>query len=720
MSRDTGGTPGDVRKSALWGSGNRGGEHRSNALWGKGGRGAVVGLVIGLMVTVGAGATSVRGVNAAPAVAPTFVEAGLLERAQQNPQQVFKLIIQSNASSQAAENAFKTAEDEDDTALKVEADDAKQAEEQANKAESRAQTKALKAQYRSQRDRFKSLRESLNEMRKTMRGDLEDEYEFIAGISVDMTGRRLLRLAKKPGLSITEDVQVKLALTDDELDSLIWPASSGLLPLRGGSAPKAPAIAIVDSGVDKGKKDFGYGTRVIASKVITTLQPNSPGDGRGHGTFVASIAAGNAAGRLGASPTSPIVDVDVMDDNGMARTSDVIAGAEWIYQNRDKYNIRVANFSLHASRPSNFTNDPLDKAVEKLWFGGVVVVAAAGNYGIPDGPSGVKFAPGNDPFVITVGALDLNGELNSRGHDVPSWSAYGRTYDGFMKPELSAAGRYMVGAIPAGSTLASLKASNLLGSSGYIRLSGTSFAAPVVAGAAAQILARHPDWTPDQVKGAMMKTARRLSPHEVPAGAGGVGEVNAWRASELRNPPNPNKALNSFVQTDPSSGAKAFNSVSWADAAKASVSWDAVSWSDVSWADVSWSDVSWADVSWSDVSWADVSWADVLAVADVSWEDAAGDSSEPPADESISQQELEAGLVGDAELFPPGANVVEAVDLALGIPVAAPVVAPVVAPVTESVTAPVTQAVTSAVTGSVTSAVTAPLSAPAQPAPTTP
>ena len=90
-----------------------------------------------------------------------------------------------------------------------------------------------------------------------------------------------------------------------------------------------------------------------------------------------------------------------MDDHGVARTSDVIAACQWILANKAKYNIRVANFSLHSGTRSHFYQDPLDKAVEKLWFNGVVVVTAAGNYGLADRPSGVPYAPGNDPFVIT-------------------------------------------------------------------------------------------------------------------------------------------------------------------------------------------------------------------------------------------------------------------------------------------------------------------------------
>src|SRR2546430_17154187 len=98
-----------------------------------------------------------------------------------------------------------------------------------------------------------------------------------------------------------------------------------------------------------------------------------------------------------------------MDDNGVARTSDVIAGCQWILANKSKYNIRIANFSLHSAMKSSFTRDPLDKAVEKLWFSGVAVVAAAGTYATANGPSGVLYAPGNAPLAITSGARDIGG-----------------------------------------------------------------------------------------------------------------------------------------------------------------------------------------------------------------------------------------------------------------------------------------------------------------------
>jgi serine protease AprX len=309
--------------------------------------------------------------------------------------------------------------------------------------------------------------------------------------------------------------------------------------------------------------------------------------------------------------------LDVMDDTGVAKTSDVITACQWILDNKGKYNIRVANFSLHSLTPSNFTSDPLDKAVEKLWFSGVVVVAASGNYGLATGPSGVRYAPGNDPFVITAGAVDLGNTVGVGNDATAPWSAYGYTYDGFWKPEIGAPGRYMVGPIPAGSTLAAEKAANIV-APGYIQLSGTSFAAPAVSGAAAAVLAAHPGFTPDQVKGALMVTAK--APPNAAPNSVGVGELNAAQAAAVSNPPNPNKALDAFIVSDPLGGGSTFDASGWTAAAKASVSWDSVSWEDVSWGSAAWSAVSWESVSWESVAWSDASISGV-AWNDVAWSD---------------------------------------------------------------------------------------------------
>jgi serine protease AprX len=545
-----------VRSNALWGSGSRG-ESRKNALWGSGGREgrrfAMAALAaLTLVVPLSAGADNGGGKGEGNG---SYISPGLLDNANKNPGQKLHVIIQSS-------------------------------------------------------DGVSGAADSVN----GLGADIRRRLSSADAVAIDITAGKLASLAKKSGLTITPDSTVKLSATPSTTQ--LWPYSSGAAYLWGSSlspAPQAPTIAVVDSGISANRADFDGGARVAAQVNLSSMTPNSPGDGRGHGTFVAGIAAGSAAGFAGAAPNAKIVSLDVMDDTGTARTSDVIAACDWILANKGAYNIRVANFSLHSAMRANFYNDPLDRAVEKLWFNNVFVVAAAGNYGTGSSPSGVMYAPGNDPFVMTVGAIDLGTSIFVSDDSAAPWSAWGSTEDGFSKPDIGAAGRYMIGPVPTGATLASEKLDHVV-SPGYMELSGTSFAAPVVAGAAAQILARHPSWTPDQVKGALMLTARSL-PSAIP-GSLGVGGVNAYRAAMLSSAPNPNLALRKFVTSD-----LRFDSASWLATVQANASWADASWADASWADASWSAASWADASWADASWADASWAEA-SWADASWADA--------------------------------------------------------------------------------------------------
>ena len=444
--------------------------------------------------------------------------------------------------------------------------------------------------------------------------------DFVDGVAVRVPADRLDELAANPGVTVSPDAPMigdAGPLTKQTSNTYLdpgpnWLKSCGCDALaRRYRNVQAAAIAIVDSGIDESRPDFAG--RISASVDLDSLGPNSPGDGYGHGTFVAGIAAGAAREYPGVAPTAPIVSVDVMNDQGVARTSDVIRAAQWIVANKQRYGIGVANFSLHAGGPSSFRYDPLDKAIEKLWFSGVVVVTSAGNYGLATGPSGVSNAPANDPFVLTVGALDPKGSPRNMGDLAPWWSAYGYTPDGFAKPELGAPGRNLVGPVPPGSTLATERPDQLV-APGYIKLSGTSFSAAVVSGVAAYVRGIHPDWTPDQVKGALMANANMV-PKAAPLSAG-LGAVDARGAAGDRNPPTANLALDRFLVTGEGDSVPTFDAAAWLAAAKADPNWDADAWRAGGWsrsqskAAVSWSDVSWSDVSWSDVSWSDVAWSD--------------------------------------------------------------------------------------------------------------
>jgi serine protease AprX len=594
-----GGIRKETRSSALWGTGNRGGESRSSALWGKGGRGAITALAAMLVLSVPL-AASAPGGGKATKPGKTFITAALDKRADKAPNAKVPVII-------TADPGFALPKRQLDSLLKA-------------------------GGIPSQRN-----------------------LDLLNGYAVTLKANQLKSLENIDGLTITPDAAVHTS--GGYTSTQLWPYESGLASTWSGpGSPKpgsVPTIAVIDSGIQQGRTS-DFGNRLLGSVNFTSLPNNSAGDGRGHGTFVAGVAAGSAGGYTGATPAANLISLDVMNDAGVARTSDVIAACQWILNNKAKYNIKIANLSLHSGTPSSFTRDPLDKAVEKLWFSGVTVVAAAGNYGTADGPSGVKYAPGNDPFVITVGAADINGTKTLADDTVTSWSAWGYTNDGFAKPEIVAPGRYMVGPVPASSTLTTERADKVT-APGYMQLSGTSFAAPIVSGTAALVLSMHPDFTPDQVKGAIMATAKQLK--SAKKGQAGLGELQIDKAALRQVPPNPNRGLNRYVVSDPLNGGSAFDAVSWNSAAKGDVSWNSVSWNDVSWLDDTEADVSWLDVSWSsnvfsDVSWLDVSWLDV-SWADSSYEDAAeGDTNSTDPNGYVLTPEQAAEIMADPDLAP--------------------------------------------------------------------
>jgi serine protease AprX len=592
MANPDGRAPRETRSNALWGQGNRGGNgQRSNALWGKNGRGALLAALAALALTlpIAAAAGNGSGSGADKGVADgTWIYPGLLAQADQSPGQKVRVIIQSTKGAGDAEDAFKKS-----------------------------------------RDGGAALTHRLG---------------LIGAVSAEIPAVRIKQLARIPNLTVTPDVNAKVTALPSTRQ--LWPAESGNAQLWPADARayagSMPTIAIVDSGIDASRPDFAG--RIVGQVNLSSLPNNSPGDGRGHGTFVAGIAAGAAVGYAGAAPYARIVSLDVMDDNGMGSTSDVINACQWILDHKDQYNIRVANFSLHSGLPSNFTKDPLDRAVEKLWFGGVVVVAAAGNYGVNGQPTRVKYAPGNDPFVITVGAVDVGGSAWTSDDSAAPWSTFGYTYDGFWKPDVGAPGRYMVGPVPVSSALATQRADHVV-APGYMQLSGTSFAAPVVSGTAAQMLARHPSWTPDQVKGALIVTARTV-PRGYPRAAG-FGQITASRAARVESPPNPNRALENYLVSDPAGGSlPVFDAASWDLAVRSNASWDLASYDDASYSDASWDLASYDDASYSDASYADASYADA------SYEDAAeGDAASSPDAYELSADDVSA-IAADPLLAP--------------------------------------------------------------------
>ncbi len=291
-------------------------------------------------------------------------------------------------------------------------------------------------------------------------------------------------------------------------------------------------VAVIDSGIDQlpdlNSSDQSV-SRVVYSESFVSGDP-STNDKYGHGTHVAGIAGGNGytstaqyrAVYRGIAPNANIINLRVLDQNGVGTDSAVISAIDRAIALQSTYNIRVLNLSLGRGIYESYALDPLDQAVEAAWNAGIVVVVAAGNSGRDNSLGthgyGTISVPGNDPYVITVGAANMHNQFTQGALTVASYSSKGPTLiDHFVKPDLIAPGNRVVSLLAPGSTIPTLYPQfDICPSTGcgpppnaasYLRLSGTSMATPVVSGAVALLLQQNAGLTPDQVKARLMKTA---------------------------------------------------------------------------------------------------------------------------------------------------------------------------------------------------------------------
>jgi serine protease AprX len=235
----------------------------------------------------------------------------------------------------------------------------------------------------------------------------------------------------------------------------------------------------------------------------------------------------------GTAPETNLVSVKVAGWDGATDVSTVIAALQWVVSNRARFGIRVVNLSWGTDATSGYGVDPLDRAVERAWQAGLVVVVSAGNAGPPTGPAeGTISKPGDDPYVITVGAANTKGTA-ALGDDVLApFSSRGPTADGIGKPDLLAPGVSIVSDRAPGSTIDAFHPLARLGTS-LFKGSGTSQAAAVVSGIAARMLEADPTLTNDEVKGVLTATA---DPRLAGPGAG-AGLVDAADAVAAVTPP---------------------------------------------------------------------------------------------------------------------------------------------------------------------------------------
>jgi serine protease AprX len=387
-------------------------------------------------------------------------------------------------------------------------------------------------------------------------GVVKAKHDLIHSVSYRIGAAQLADLAKDPDVvHVSVDHPIK-ALVDETtgviggsfastiaIDYFRETANHGPVGFPSYNA-NGIVIALIDSGIT---------VNADLSQTVLYQQSFVPGDSStadayGHGTHVAGMLVGSGKNSSGVNskyqfggeaPGASLINLRVLDVNGSGSDSSVISAIERAIALNSTYNIGVINLSLGRPPAESYVNDPLCQAVEAAWNAGIVVVVAAGNEGRNNTAGnegyGTILAPGNDPYVITVGAMKSMGTTTRNDDLIASYSSKGPTLiDHVVKPDLVAPGNLVISVLAPNSTLANAYPANLvppsvysngtvtplasgIGTSAssaykYFVLSGTSMSTPVVSAAAAALLDKNGSLTPDQIKARLMKTASKSFP----------------------------------------------------------------------------------------------------------------------------------------------------------------------------------------------------------------
>ncbi len=373
-------------------------------------------------------------------------------------------------------------------------------------------------------------------------GHVSRRLPLVNGVAATVPAAALPALVATPGVAVTPDRRVRVQMvprsapTGSSVQSVYPTVVRANDVWTHGDTGAGVTVAIVDTGVSSTVHDLqGRIVQVTDDRTGQTAScVNLSGerdcnDSYGHGTFVAGIIAGDGAdsnGRWkGVAPSARILSVKIAGADGAADVSNVLAAIQWVVSFGPRYGVRVLNLSLGTDSSQHYAQDPLNYAVERAWDAGIAVVVSASNRG-PDPRTISK--PGDDPFVITVGAMDDEGSRNDNDDVLPDFTSRGPTLaDGIAKPDVATPGAHIVSLRAVGSTI-DVKFPYYVDGA-YRKGSGTSMAAGVASGVAALVLSANPTWTPDRLKYALVHTTQPTASTD--PNAVGAGLLDAYTAT---------------------------------------------------------------------------------------------------------------------------------------------------------------------------------------------
>jgi serine protease AprX len=429
----------------------------------------------------------------------------------------------------------------------------------------------------------------------------------------------------RPSSMVGEPVPLSAPYPSAVNADLVWPR---------GRTGDGITVAVLDSGVNPHVDLTLPRNRLLASVNFAGDRGGLPDPG-GHGTHVAGAVAGNGYGSdgeyVGVAPGANIVDVRVVNRNGNGRVSSVVRGIEWVLAHRAQYNIRLINLSLGMPARTSYRLDPLCAAAEIAWMRGVAVVAAAGNGG-PN--SGSVQSPGIDPYVMTVGATDDAGTFPVDDDVLASFSAWGTPPGSTVKPDVVAPGRRIVSLRAPGSYLDTRYPDRVTlarNGSTYFRLSGTSMATAVTAGAAGLVLQERPTLTPDKVKSVLANTTQPYGwtangAAQAPPSADGSGLVDALAATFSGPPASANRGLRPADTLARSLYPILYGApLTWKNPNLFGIDWTHLTWDNLAWDNLAWDNLAWDNLAWDNLAWDNLAW-DNLAWDNLAWDNLAWDN----------------------------------------------------------------------------------------------
>ena len=433
------------------------------------------------------------------------------------------------------------------------------------------------------------------------------------GVEANLTSFEAGALSALPGIVVTPDVAVSV---QDLPKGSTHPPSDAFLKQTGaasawsqGATGAGVNVAVLDTGIDP-LPDFAG--RLVGG-VDLSGEGNAFHDSYGHGTFDAGLIAGNGASSNGKyegeAPGAGLVSVKVAGASGTTDLATVIAGVGWTIDNRASLGIGVLNMSLGYQPIESTAVDPLDTAVEAAWQSGIVVVVSAGNAG----PfNGTILSPGDDPLVITVGALDDLGHENPSNDTMTTFSSVGPTApDGWFKPDLVTSGRSVVSLAAPGSTIDTQYPGAQIGAGNFVG-SGTSFSAAITSGAVADLLSADPSYGPNTVKGVLLaSTLPGPVGNPFVDGHGDLDVQGALATAPVTLSQQPGIAAVAMGTTLPLTSSWTFSSwnpVNWSSLAWNSLAWNGSSWSGVSGNSLAWNGATWNSIAWNGDAWNSLAW----------------------------------------------------------------------------------------------------------------